>query len=199
MHSWEVVLTTSAPDSGIKRERSKRFARLSLLRCTERLPVQRRPRTALARYLALSLVLGAAGVVNSAFAAPRAPTAEATIAPTPSGGKTVRPVPWTPPAGRIQTPIWPGEAPDMENVNLPPESVLVNPTPEALFSATSEAALDVSVPTMTVIPARGKPDGPQDAADGCGANACLACDLATWPAHPAQRDHALRTACEVGL
>lgn len=147
------------PDSGMRRERSKLVARLIPLPCTERLPDQRRPRTALARYLVLSLLLGAAGFVNSAFAAPPAPTAEATSAAAPSGGKTVRPGPWTPPAGLIQTPLWPNQAPDMENVDLPPESVLVNPTPGALFTTTSEAALDVSIPTMTVIPARGTPNG----------------------------------------
>lgn len=112
------------------------------------------------RSLISSLLLAVAGAaISGACAAQPTTSAEAKTAPAPSGGKTVRPGPWTPPDGLVQTPLWPGEAPDMENVNLPPESVLVNPTPGALFSTTSEAALDVSIPTMTVIPARGKPNG----------------------------------------
>lgn len=150
----------SAPDFGINRERLRCFARSILAPIAESAAEQRRNRTATARRLVMRLLLVVAGAgISGACDAQPATSSEAASAPAPSGGKTVRLGPWNPPDGLIQTPLWPGEAPDMENVDLPPESVLVNPTPEALFSATSEAALDVSVPTMTVIPARGTPTG----------------------------------------
>ncbi len=114
---------------------------------------------ALARYI-LSLLLVAAGAgMTGAFFPQPATSAEVTSAPVLSGGKFVRPGPWVPPAGLIQTPLWPDQAPDMQNVDFQPETVLVNPTPKALFGSISEAALDVSVPTITVIAARGKPNG----------------------------------------
>lgn len=105
----------------------------------------------------LALVAGMGGC--GAAATSQDSTSQTQSAPATGDQKTVRPGPWTPPAGLVQTPIWPGAAPDMEDQKLPPESVLVAHTPEALFSTTSEAALDVSTPTMTVFPARGKPNG----------------------------------------
>jgi len=62
---------------------------------------------------------------------------------------------WQPPSGFEQIPIWPGRAPDMEGLNPTPESVLVAETPEAIGGRYSEAVFDVSVPTMTVFPAKG--------------------------------------------
>lgn len=47
----------------------------------------------------------------------------------------------------------------MATLNLPDESVLVAQTPQALSGTTSEAAQNVSVPTMTVFPARGESTG----------------------------------------
>lgn len=150
----------SAPDPGIKREGLKRFSRPILAPFAENQTGPRMCQMDSVRSLVSSLLLAVCGAAISGACAAQPPTsAEAETAPAPSGRKTVRPGPWTPPLGLVQTPLWPGEAPDMENVDLPPESVLVNPTPEALFSTTSEAALDVTVPTMTVIPARGKPNG----------------------------------------
>lgn len=150
----------SAPDSSIKREGLIRFAHPIRAPFTERHAGPRRCRMGPVRSLFSSLLVAVACAgLSGACAAQPATSAGAESAPAPSGGKIVRPGPWTPPAGLVQTPLWPGEAPDMENVNLAPESVLVNPTPQALFGATSEAALDVSVPTMTIIPARGRPNG----------------------------------------
>jgi acetyl esterase/lipase len=106
-------------------------------------------------FLALGVSMGGCG----AAATPSAIAEQQQSAPATSDQKKIRPGPWTPPEGLVQTPIWPGAAPDMENVTLPPESVLVAQTPEALFGNTSEAALDVATPTITVFPARGKPNG----------------------------------------
>jgi acetyl esterase/lipase len=59
---------------------------------------------------------------------------------------------WQPPAGLVQVPIWPGPVPGMEGATQPPESVLTAKTPDALEGDTSQAAFDVTVPTMTVFP-----------------------------------------------
>lgn len=72
-------------------------------------------------------------------------------------GTTVRV--WEAPDGLRQVPIWPHAAPDMAGVAIKPESVLVAETPEALTGSRSEAIFDVSVPTMTVYPPRGRNTG----------------------------------------
>jgi len=72
-------------------------------------------------------------------------------------GSTVRV--WQAPDGLQQTPIWPNGAPDMAGVAVKPESVLVAETPEALAGGRSEAVFDVSAPTMTVYPPRGRNTG----------------------------------------
>lgn len=66
---------------------------------------------------------------------------------------------WRAPDGSVQTPIWPNGAPDMEGVDVPPESVLTRRTPEAVDGDYSQAVFDVSEPTMTVFPARGRNTG----------------------------------------
>jgi len=66
---------------------------------------------------------------------------------------------WQPPVGLVQVPIWPGPAPGMEGVTQPPESVLTAETPDALEGQTSQAAFDVTVPTMTVFPPKGSNTG----------------------------------------
>ena len=65
---------------------------------------------------------------------------------------------WQPPAGLKQIPIWPNGAPDRGNTSQP-ENVLTAETPEALAGHTSEAVFDVSEPTMTVFPPKGKNTG----------------------------------------
>jgi acetyl esterase/lipase len=105
----------------------------------------------------LILVASLAGC--GAAAGPSDTVNQVQAVPATDDQKTVRPGPWTPPDGLVQTPIWPGAAPDMENLTFPTESVLVAQTPQALFGTTSEAALDVSTPTITVFPARGNPNG----------------------------------------
>ncbi|MBO9664056.1 alpha/beta hydrolase [Dokdonella sp.] len=66
---------------------------------------------------------------------------------------------WQPPSGLQQTPIWPNAAPDMEGVPQAPERIEIAETPDALEGHTSEAAWDVTVPTMTVFPPKGKNTG----------------------------------------
>lgn len=92
--------------------------------------------------------------------APQAATPTALATPTlPPGGKVQRIGVWQPPAGLEQAPIWPGAAPDMAGVSWPAESVLTADTPEALAGRTSQAVFDVSVPTMTVFPPKGRNTG----------------------------------------
>lgn len=66
---------------------------------------------------------------------------------------------WQPPSGLKQTPIWPDVAPDMKGVTQPAESVLTADTPNAIAGRTSQAVFDVTVPTMTVFPPKGKNTG----------------------------------------
>ena len=66
---------------------------------------------------------------------------------------------WQPPEGLTQPPIWPDAAPDMEGFTTRPESVLTAWTPEAIDGDTSQAVFDVTVPTMTVFPPRGRNTG----------------------------------------
>ena len=66
---------------------------------------------------------------------------------------------WQPPSGLKQIPIWPNGAPDMEGVSQPAESVLVAETPDAILGHTSEAVFDVTSPTMTVFPPKGRNTG----------------------------------------
>lgn len=66
---------------------------------------------------------------------------------------------WQAPRGLAQTPIWPAGAPDMEGASRAPESVLTAQTPEAIEGDTSEAVFDVTVPTMTLFPPRGRNGG----------------------------------------
>ena len=63
---------------------------------------------------------------------------------------------WQAPHGLVQTPIWPGDTPNIGNAAATPESVLTAYTPEALEGNTSQAVFDVSVPTMTVFPPQGR-------------------------------------------
>ncbi|OLP44668.1 alpha/beta hydrolase [Rhizobium oryziradicis] len=56
---------------------------------------------------------------------------------------------WQPPEGLKQIPIWPNGAPDMKGVSLPPESLKPG----------KQTILNVSEPTMTVFPPKGKNTG----------------------------------------
>lgn len=108
-------------------------------------------------------MLCATGVTCSQAATPVASadqavakTPEASTPAVPRGGKVQRVGVWQAPDGLVQSPIWPDTAPDMADVSWPPESVLTADTPEALAGRTSQAVFDVSVPTMTVFPPKGR-------------------------------------------
>lgn len=75
------------------------------------------------------------------------------VASSPEGVTTVGS--WQQPQGLVQTPIWPGSAPDQAGVEIDPESVLTRDTPDAVDGDISQAIFNVSVPTMTVFPAQG--------------------------------------------
>jgi len=66
---------------------------------------------------------------------------------------------WQPPSGLQQVPIWPAAAPDMDDVDQPPESVLTRSTPEAINGDSSQTVFDVSSPTMTIFPPKGENTG----------------------------------------
>lgn len=64
---------------------------------------------------------------------------------------------WHPLAGLQQLPLWPNSVPDMAGNTQPAESVEVEPKSVGGLPATM--VHDVSVPTMTVIPAKGQNSG----------------------------------------
>jgi acetyl esterase/lipase len=66
---------------------------------------------------------------------------------------------WQPPTGLKQVPIWSGTAPDMDGVVQAAENVLTAQTPEAIGGTTSQAVFEVTAPTMTVFPPKGRNTG----------------------------------------
>lgn len=83
------------------------------------------------------------------------PAAATGAAADASSARTTAVGTWQAPEGLKQVPIWPGAAPNPQASNAP-ESVLTAQTPEALAGGTSQAVFDVTVPTMTIYPPRGK-------------------------------------------
>jgi acetyl esterase/lipase len=65
---------------------------------------------------------------------------------------------WQPPAGFMQVRIWPGDAPDGTFRPQPPESVETYEDAGAV-GGTSQAVLNIAVPTMTIMPAKGRRTG----------------------------------------
>jgi len=61
---------------------------------------------------------------------------------------------WRPPPGSEQVPIWPGSPPDGTLRPQPPESVQTFDDAAAI-GGKSQAVLNISVPTMTIFPAKG--------------------------------------------
>jgi acetyl esterase/lipase len=61
---------------------------------------------------------------------------------------------WQPPAGLAQVPIWPAQPPDMEGSKLPPESARTGTNPKRFAGLPVTGIYDVSIPTMTVFPAK---------------------------------------------
>lgn len=66
---------------------------------------------------------------------------------------------WQAPDGLRQIAIWPKAAPSSDDWSVGPEKVLTRTTPEALEAGVSQAAFDVSVPTVTIFPPRGHNSG----------------------------------------
>jgi len=65
---------------------------------------------------------------------------------------------WQPPAGSKQVRIWPGDAPNGTFSPQPPESVETFDDPGAV-GGKSQAVLNIAVPTMTIMPAKGRSTG----------------------------------------
>lgn len=105
------------------------------------------------------LLLGAMALTGVACDAAPASDKQA-LAPAPAvDAPPVRTVGvWQPAAGLTQLPIWPGSPPDGTLKPQPPESVQTYPEP-AEFGGKSEAVLDIAIPTMTVVPPRGRNTG----------------------------------------
>lgn len=100
---------------------------------------------ALALTSAACHALGAAGQAAQPAVATNKPPVEA-------------PGPWQAPPGVEQVKIWPGAAPDGNFRPQPPESVQIYDDAGAV-GGTSQAVLNVSVPTMTIMPAKGRKTG----------------------------------------
>src|SRR4051812_7651665 len=98
-------------------------------------------------------ILAAALALPALASAVPAPSTAA-AAEAPSEVKQIRP--WRAPAGLEQIPIWPHGAPDVAGVPQTPESVLTAQTPEAVGGTISEAIFDVTAPTMTIFPPKGR-------------------------------------------
>ena len=92
---------------------------------------------------------------GNAPARDQAPTVPA-AAPTPTqptlGGT------WQPPAGLTQVPLWPGTPPDAV-ASSPPETTRTATNPRRFAGRPVTGVYDVSIPTMTVFPAKARPTG----------------------------------------
>ena len=91
-----------------------------------------------------------------------APTAAQPDKQSPAPAKNAPPVRtvgvWRAAAGLSQLPIWPGSPPDGTLMPQPPESVDTYKEPPE-FGGRSEAVLDIAIPTMTIIPPKGRNTG----------------------------------------
>ena len=110
--------------------------------------------------VAVALVLAATVVAAPAMSGGPESATEAMVDASRSNDESRwTPGPWQPPHGLTQTSIWPGTAPDNEARAAARERIEIAQTPDALEGSTSEAAWDVSVPTMTVFPPKGRNSG----------------------------------------
>ncbi|MFD1104175.1 alpha/beta hydrolase [Sphingobium olei] len=66
---------------------------------------------------------------------------------------------WQPPKGFKQVQIWPGQAPNMEGIDLPPEYTETKTNPDRFSGLPVTGVYNVSKPTMTVFPAKTKGNG----------------------------------------
>ena len=108
-------------------------------------------------WIVLACILGISALA-SGFAVTRSADGELKqTAPSPMEGRATGV--WRAPEGAHQLSIWPNGAPDMEHITQSPEAVLTRRTPEAVNGDFSQAVFDVTEPTMTVFPARGRKTG----------------------------------------
>lgn len=84
---------------------------------------------------------------------------------------------WQPPAGYQQTPLWPGAAPNMEDVKLPPEYSETGTNPKRFAGLPVTGVFNVTVPTLTVFPAKQPGNGAAMLVFPGGGFAKLAIDL----------------------
>ncbi|MGH9441460.1 MAG: alpha/beta hydrolase [Thermoanaerobaculia bacterium] len=84
---------------------------------------------------------------------------------------------WQPPTGLKQIPIWPNGPPDMAGVSQPAERAEVTKAPDVVAGRPYIAAYDVTTPTMTVFPPRGKNTGASMVVFPGGGFQLLAMDL----------------------
>ena len=84
---------------------------------------------------------------------------------------------WQPPSGLKQIPIWPDVAPDMADVPQPAERVEVTKAPDVVAGRPYTATYDVTSPTMTVFPPKGKNTGASMVVFPGGGFQLLAMDL----------------------
>lgn len=66
---------------------------------------------------------------------------------------------WQPPGGLKQMLLWPGTPPDIAAGPLPAETTKTGTNPKRFAGLPVTGVYDVTVPTMTVFPAKGKPTG----------------------------------------
>jgi acetyl esterase/lipase len=66
---------------------------------------------------------------------------------------------WQPPAGLKQVPIWPNGAPDMDGIAQPPERVETTKAPDLVAGRPYVVAYNVTSPTMTIFPPKGRNTG----------------------------------------
>lgn len=84
---------------------------------------------------------------------------------------------WQPPSGLKQIPIWPNAAPDMKGVSQPAERVEVTKAPDVVAGHPYTAVYDVTSPTMTVFPPKGRNTGASMVVFPGGGFKLLAMDL----------------------
>ena len=84
---------------------------------------------------------------------------------------------WQPPSGLKQIPIWPNGAPDMADVSQPAERAEVTKAPDVVAGRPYIATYDVTSPTMTVFPPKGKNPGASMVVFPGGGFKLLAMDL----------------------
>lgn len=84
---------------------------------------------------------------------------------------------WQPPAGHQQTPLWPGTAPNMEDVKTPPEYSETATNPKRFAGRPVTGVFNVTVPTLTVFPAKHRGNGAAILVFPGGGFAKLAIDL----------------------